>query len=352
MAESIGILMPNWIGDVVMATPAIRAVKERWPCARLVGIVRPYVQDVLAGLPWFDELLPVNRLGKSPVELWKLARELRRRKVDTFLSLRRSMPAFALARLSMARYRIGYGAGIFTWMLTASVRPPKDKNGKIAWSTCELYQHVVEAAGCVVTSKRLELATTPADESAADAAWDRLRLPAASNVVVLNAGSATSPARVWPEEHYAALAKRVVKELNAAVLIHCGPKERDAAASLVTRVGLPEVKSLGEIVGLPIGLSKAILRRARLLVTSDSGPRHLAAAFQTPTVVLAGPLDPAANGNGNPYESAIWTKPECAPCNQSHCPLDHHCCMRELPVEQVLQAIKQAWRYKAASVAA
>jgi heptosyltransferase-2 len=344
--------MPNWIGDVVMATPAIRALRQRWPQARLIGLVRPYVREVLAGLPWFDELIPVNKLGKSPRELWRLGTELRARQVDTMLLLRRSLPAVALARMSGAKQRVGYGAGFAAWMLTTHVYPPRNGDRTFAWSTCELYRRLAEATGCPVTSNQVELATSAADEAAADAAWQRLALPGAEQVVVLNAGSATSPARVWPEEHYAALASRLVRELRAAVLIHCGPKEREAAAQLAARANSPEVKSLGEVADLPLGLSKAILRRARLLVTSDSGPRHLAAAFQTPTVVLAGPLDPAANDSGNPNERSVWLKPQCAPCNQSHCPLQHHRCLRELSVEQVLQTVRLAWQARPKRLAA
>lgn len=344
MPDCISVLMPNWIGDVVMATPAIRALKQRWPQARLIGLVRPYVREVLAGLPWFDELIPVNKLGKSPRELWRLANDLRARNVDTMVLLRRSLPAVALARMSGAKRRIGYAAGFAAWMLTTHVYPPQKRDRTFAWSTCELYRRLVEATGCPVTSEQVELATSAADESAADAAWERLALPAADQVIVLNAGSATSPARVWPVERYAALASRLAQELNAAVLIHCGPKEREAAAQLAARANSHQVKSLGDIADLPLGLSKAILRRARLLVTSDSGPRHLAAAFQTPTVVLAGPIDPAANDSHNPHERAVWLKPECAPCNQSHCPLQHHRCLRELSVEQVLHSVRLAWQ--------
>lgn len=343
MPDSISILLPNWVGDVVMATPAIRALREHWPDVRLTGIVRPYVREVLAGLPWFDELISIDKLGKSPVAMWRLASELRSRKVDLMLLLRRSIPAIALGRLSGARQRVGYGAGFAAWMLTTNLYPPRNRAGSLAWSTCELYCRVVEAAGCPVNSKQVELATTEADEAAADGAWKQLGLPAPQNVVVLNAGSATSPARVWPEEHYAALAMRLVKGFNAAVLIHCGPKERESAAQLAARSGSSSVKSLGELADLPVGLSKAILRRARLLITSDSGPRHLAAAFQTPTLVLSGPIDPAANHSGNPFERAVWLKPECAPCNQSHCPLKHQRCLRDLSVDQVLTAVERVW---------
>lgn len=325
-----------------MATAALRAIRHAHPHAHVVGVARPYVREVLAGSAALDELLLVDRLGKSPRALWRTAKELRSRRVTTTILLRRSMPCIALAWLSGAKRRIGYGAGFGAWMLTQNVVPPRGAKSGFAWSTCELYQRIVEAAGCPMASSRLELTVTTADDAAADAVWAQLSLPPPDRVLVLNAGSA-SPAKVWPEERHAELAARMVATLGCTVLVHCGPKEREQASRIADLSRCAHVKSLSHIHDLPLGLSKAIVRRSRLVVTSCSGVRHLAAAFQTPTVVLSGPVDPASAYSGNLNERTVWLQPECAPCNRSVCPLQHHRCLRDLTVDQVLAAVSRLW---------
>src|SRR5690606_12992799 len=141
-------------------------------------------------------------------------------------------------------------------------------------------------------SSRLELATTEADEAAADAVWRQLELPSGERVVVLNTGGAFGSAKNWPMEHFAALAERIATDWGHSVLVNCGPKERDAASEIVARAADPRVVSLADEADLPIGLTKACIRRCRLLVTTDSGPRYLGIAFARPVVTLFGPTDP------------------------------------------------------------
>jgi heptosyltransferase-2 len=92
---------------------------------------------------------------------------------------------------------------------------------------------------------------------------------------------------------------------------------------------------MAEEANLPFGLAKAVLRRADLLVTSDSGPRHIAAAFQTPTIVLHGPMDPRLSRSDQPHLVEMRLDLSCSPCGRRSCPLGHHDCMRLLTVDDV-----------------
>jgi heptosyltransferase-2 len=157
--------------------------------------------------------------------------------------------------------------------------------------------------------------------------------------VVLNDNSASGTARAWGAERHAALARLLVERVpGVCVLVHCGPGDRDPARAIVAQAAHPRVAGLGDVAELPLGLSKAVYRRAALSVSSDSGPRHIAAAFGVPTVAILGPTDPLL-GRSDEIRCVEVRKPlVCSPCNEAVCPLGHHDCMRLITVEEVGQA--------------
>src|SRR5690606_22833250 len=129
----------------------------------------------------------------------------------------------------------------------------------------------------------MELATLPADESLADRAWQALGI-GQRPVVVLNSGAAFGASKLWPTEYFAELGQRIAAEWGHTVLVICGPNERSIAKQIVRLANHERVVSLaderlGQDFPLPIGLSKACVRRSALMVTTDSGPRHFAPAF-------------------------------------------------------------------------
>ena len=199
------------------------------------------------------------------------------------------------------------------------------------------YLALARVLGCRHGSIQLELATTPADESAADRAWNELGLAADERPVCLNTGGAFGPAKNWPAAYFAELATRLTNETGVAVLVLCGPAERAAAAEITRLADHPRVVSLAE-QPLSLGLSKACVRRAALLITTDSGPRHFAAAFQTPVITLFGPTHIAWTRTSHPHALHVLHPVPCGPCQRPICPEGHHRCMRELTPDHVLRA--------------
>jgi heptosyltransferase-2 len=197
-------------------------------------------------------------------------------------------------------------------------------------------------AGAARGPLRLELATTPADEARVDDVLGRL-FPAgdpAAPLVVFNDGGAYGPAKAWGADKFVGLTRLLHAARPAArVLVHCGPGDREEARRIAEAIGHPAVKSLADEPDLPFGLSKALLKRAAAVVTSDSGPRHMAAAFDTPTVVLHGPMDPRLSESDHPRLVEMRLDLPCSPCGQRTCPLGHHDCMRRLSVEDVGAAL-------------
>jgi heptosyltransferase-2 len=339
----IAIVLPNWIGDVVMATPAIRALRKlAGPDGQLIGLMRPYVAEVLAGTSWLDsQILYVKPKSKIRIAAPDVYQGLREARLDRVVLLTNSLRTAWIAWWSGARERIGYKGQGRSWMLTNRMAMPRIGADGKQISTIESYLRLAEAAGCEAESPRLELATTLADERAADEVWQWLRLPPGHEVVVFNTGGAYGAAKIWPAEHFAELAKQIVNRRGDKlwVLVNCGPAEREIARDIVARSGSPRVVSLADCDQLPIGLTKACVRRSRMVVSTDSGPRFMGIAFDKPVVTLFGPTDPVATATHYEAETSLSLSLDCQPCMERVCPLVHHRCMRDLTVERVYAAV-------------
>lgn len=339
----LGIFLPNWIGDVVMATPALRALRDHLGGdAHLVGVMRPYVAEVLAGTNWLDESIVYRKRSSRPeLSMGRAILQLRAARLDAVLLLTNSLRTAWMAWRSGAPQRIGTATDRRRWLLTDRIAQPSNALTGLPLAAIDTYLHLAARLGCPPQSPRLELATTAADEQAADAAWQRLGLPPGRQVVMFNTGGAFGDAKSWPAEHFAELARRIASEWNLSVLVNCGPAERDAAEEIVTRAADRRVQSLAGESQLPLGLSKACIRRARLLVSTDSGPRYFGIAFGKPVVTLFGPTDPRMVESHYVKERVLSLGLDCQPCMERSCPLGHHGCMRDLSPELVYRAVER-----------
>jgi heptosyltransferase-2 len=156
---------------------------------------------------------------------------------------------------------------------------------------------------------------------------------------VLNSSGAYGAAKLWPAEHFAQLARRIATTKGLAVLVTCGPKERAVARKIVELAAHPRVVSLAD-EPISIGLTKACIRRSRLMVTTDSGPRFFGIAFGLPVITLFGPTDPAWTRTHEAREICLAHEVPCGPCGRRVCPLAHHDCMRLLTAEGVFEAVR------------
>ena len=363
----IVVILPRWVGDLVMSTPMLRAVREHFgPSARLTGVAKPMFAELLEGTPWLDRMVFYDRHSRDPERQFRaVARHLRADPADIALIVPNSLSSAALAWAGGARRRVGFARHGRRWLLTdplAAPRATSGKGGSALWSPAAWFRvepaspagHAMDLAERIGVPRQpltLGLATTPADESLADEVLGRL-FPAPLSgavgpLIVFNDNGAYGPSKSWGTGRFAALAKLAIERLpGARVLVHCGPGDRDEARSLVRAADDPAVQSLADEPKLPFGLSKAVLRRADVLVTSDSGPRHIAAAFATPTVVLHGPMDPRLSRSDQRHLVEMRLDLPCSPCGRRVCPLGHHDCMRLLTVEDVgstmLQLLKDA----------
>lgn len=335
----IAVFCPNLIGDTVMATPAIRAIRKKYPDARFVGVIKTGSRATLDGTTWFDDIFPYHpRSPHAEERTYGLVRRLRQERFDLAVLFPNSFRSALIAWLAGIPRRVGYARGGRAPLLTDRLAPPRDASGRFLVSPAvEYYLALAHHLGCPSESVRLELATTPADEAAADETWNALGLNEAERVVCLNTGGAFGPAKSWPNAHFGVLARRLVEETGCSILVLCGPSERDNAREIARLANHPRVVSLAD-QKLSLGLSKASIRRSALLVTTDSGPRHFAAAFNVPVVSLFGPTHIGWTRTNHPLAIHLQHRVPCGPCQKPVCHLKHHRCMTELLPDTVFKA--------------
>jgi lipopolysaccharide heptosyltransferase II len=339
----IALFLPNWVGDVVMATPAIRAVRERFPAARLVGVCRPYVATVVEGAPWFDHLILHDKKGPREHRGFAVVSQLRREDIDAAVLFPNSFRSALFAWLGGCRRRIGFDRYGRSFFLTNQLQPVRDERGMLKPSpVIDDYNRLARVLGATDPGHRMELFTTPADEVAAERVWADTGMHSAAEVIGLNPGAAFGAAKHWPAESFAELARQFVDRRGSRVLVLCGPNERELAQEIVTLSRRPGVRSLADFP-ISIGLSKACVRKLDLLVTTDSGPRHFAAAFGRPVVTLFGPTFVEWTETHYPKAVHLQKKVPCGPCQLRVCPLDHRC-MRDLSPAEVFDASSQLLR--------
>lgn len=343
----LAIFLPNWIGDVVMATPALRAVRNRFPAAEIVGVMRPYVADVLAGTGLLDRSLFYNPRGNVAEQRgWTFVRSLRAEKLDAALLLTNSLRTGWLAWLSGASRRIGMARDLRGLLLTDRVLP---RLRSIPHPVMDEYLRLAEVLGCSANRYPIELAVQSEDVSRLDEFWNSVAAARHTSVaslrnryVCLNTGGAFGAAKNWPKQYFAQLAHQIA-ETGKTVLVVCGPSERDDARWIASAANHASVLSLAD-ARLSIGLTKAAIQGADLLVTTDSGPRHFAAAFGVPVITLFGPTHIEWSETRYDKSEHLQLKLDCGPCQQRECPLKHHRCMQDLSVETVFESVQRQLR--------
>lgn len=336
----VGIILPNWIGDVVMATPTLRALRHYLGNeSQLIGIMRPYVKEVLQGTSWLDQtLFYEKRPTQREYRFSTVLRQLQSEQLDAMLMLNNSLRTAWLAYRSGASRRIGYVRNGRGPLLTDKLYAARE-NGK--WKPVSAVDFFLETAytlGCPEEELRLELATTEYEEAIAERTWNQLGL--GTEVIAFNTGGAKGAAKHWPMDSYVDLAKRIVAERREAqVLVLCGPNEQEAASQIARQVNHDRVVSMAD-QDLSLGASKAMIRRSQLLVSTDSGPRHIGHAFDVPVITLFGSIDPRWSETYHPKAVTMMHKVPCGPCGKAECSVSGHPCMTGLTVDRVMNAVR------------
>lgn len=290
------VLLPNWMGDAVMAEPALRALAAATPDVEMIGIGRAASVAALRGHTSFANFSVLNDRGL--LGPWKAGLALKAFGADEILVLRNSPRSALQAKISGASTRIGFARGGRSSLLTHAITPPQASSPTPA---VDDYARLVEAAYDIaipVAERTPQLQTTAHERLAAATLLEGLTGP----IVAIVPGGSKLEKR-WPAERFAAVADA----LSASVVLLGAPNEADTLEA-VTNAAQTPVRNLIDR-GLSLDSIRGVIERADLLITNDTGPRHLAAALSTPAIVLFGPTDHRWTSLPNVDETLLLSEP-------------------------------------------
>ncbi len=329
-AQQILALAPNWIGDAVMCTPALRALRHRYPDAQFSVAGREGVCALLSDTPWIDRLIELPE-KPSFSRMLAIARKIRPAGRDLVVVFPHSFRAALFARLVGGRQRLGYARNGRAWLLTHACAPHRESGRITPVYMAREYVELVAALGCEDDGTGLELGLS--ENVLQDV---KAQLAADKPVIAIAPGAAFGPSKRWMPEAFAETVNRINAVCPATFLLLTGPGEeaiRDAILERATVEFMPMPRADAGLAAL-----KAVISLVDVLICNDSGPRHIAVAFKRPIVCVMGPTSPKYSEG--PYEigQVLRVPLDCSPCQQPVCPLEHHRCMRDISPEQVAQA--------------
>jgi len=331
--QNILVRMPNWVGDLVMATPVLTDLKAAFPKASITAMCRKPLCDLLKKDVSIDELFCFEKPSNDFLRrkgLRDIIGKVQTGKYDVGVLLTNSFSSAWWFWQGKVKRRIGYADHFRSFLLTDPVKLASDK------------EHLVDSFKkllfplCVPVSKtkpRLYLTEKEIEESK-ELLYQRGYVRGAK-IIGINPGAAYGSAKCWPPERFKAIAKKIIDEIDGYVVFFGDTN----TASLVKEIssGLPsKVIDLAGVTNLRE--LACIIKDCNVLVTNDSGPMHIADALGTPLVALFGSTDSEITG---PYEqrgNVIKKDVECSPCFKRTCPIDFRC-MKGISVDEVAQKV-------------
>jgi len=324
---------PNWVGDAVMATPALRAVRNAFPESRITLLCKPGIAEVLSGLPFYDETVDAPGKGSGP-GLMSVASALRKRRFDLALILTHSFRSALVACLAGARRRVGYDLQGRGFMLTDALQAPMEGRKKRPEYMAEEYLRIISFVGCTSSRRCPELAVTPEAMSLSQEILAPADAETKGPLVGIAPGASFGPSKLWYAEKWAAVADGLAERFGASIVILTAPAEYDVYRQIESKMSVRPVHVDEKLMSLP--LLKALVSRLKLLLCTDSGARHVAVGFGVPTVVIMGPTDPRYTATDCEKGAVIREEVDCGPCQQKVCTTDHRC-MTRITSEKVLK---------------
>ncbi|HMD10629.1 MAG TPA: lipopolysaccharide heptosyltransferase II [Candidatus Acidoferrum sp.] len=322
----------NWVGDAIMALPALRCVRSRFPEAEITILARPYVAFIYQNQQVCDKTVFLDY--KSDI-----VDELRAQKFDVALLLQNAFEAAWLAWRAGIPERIGYARDGRSLLLTKAVPVPKP--GEIPLHEQYYYLELLRRAGWLASLPSQSFIGLDVPEENRQRAAEFLLSSGVSPHsmrIAIGAGASYGSAKCWPPDRFAELANRLQAHGSAEVILFGTSSEAPVSSAIAMGMHRPPIDLTGEtsISDLP-----ALLSQCHLFIGNDSGAMHVAAAVGLPVVAVFGPTDPFGTAPVTPRCSIVQEKPYCSPCFLRRCPTDHRCMTHVTP--NVVEDAARQW---------
>jgi heptosyltransferase-2 len=323
--------MPNWLGDVIMALPALRAAREHWPDAHL-AVAAPWpMLPLLTAFPGVAEGVPLLARSWRDAESFRQDVDaVRRGTFDVALLFTNSFASARVMRRAGVPQRWGYASDLRTPLLTRAVKKSRARDRGRHHS--DYYARLVQALGCAPPAAISRL-PVPAEWFAAG---DRVLADAGAapsdRLIAFAPGAAYGQAKQWPPALVARAMAACAHELSATCLVVGAESDRPTAHSVLQEMtrdlprgaGVPAAPFVDLVGRTDLPTLAGVLARSRAIVSNDSGPMHLASAVGTPVVATFGATDELATSPLGPH-TIVAGHAWCRPCLRRECPIDHRC---------------------------
>ncbi len=335
--ERIWLRAPNWLGDFVMATATFERVRAAFPTAHITAGMRPFLKPMVKGCDYFDEVVETPKKGG----LWRQVCEMRGRRFDLAIVLPNSPVTGLIPFLARVPLRLGYRQGrpgLMNLGRAAEVRRRwwQRREGPRRWATPmpQYYHDLLDELGIPAGGLHPHLPVTDEDEAWVDRHLESRGVPSDQKLLLLVVGANYGASKLWMPERFAAISRHFQDRHGMRALVLVGPEEIPLGERIAEEgEALPMTTPV-----LPLNALRALIRRGSLMVTGDTGPRHMANAFDLPVVCMMGPNDPNYTDYCMEHTALIRKELECSPCQRKVCPLGHQRCMRDITVDEVAAA--------------
>ena len=339
--EKILVVLPNWVGDAVLATPALRALRKQYADSKITFLLRPYLAELFGGNQWADDMIywPGRKKGFKRQTTLTLIKQLRTAEFDMVVLLANSVRSALISSLAKIPRRVGYdrdGRGMF---LTDKLLPDRYNGRFLPVSALKYYLNIADYLSCRTSNYQLELPTEPQFEHEVESLFVRHGLDASKGFAVINPGASFGPAKCWQAESFARTADHLAEKYGLNIVVSCSPREVPIARKVIAEMKHPALALADPVIGL--GTLKALIKHCSILVTNDTGPRHFAAAFGVPLVTIFGPTDPRWTETLYVRERQVRIEVDCGPCMKRTCSEKHHKCMRDIQPKRVLEQVHE-----------
>lgn len=341
---------PNWLGDLVMATPGLRSLRAGFPEARITLHVRPGLESLLAGSPDVDRIETLHAYHRGPFSLLSEARRWKAsHRSDLGICLPDSFSSALFMKCAGVRKIVGYAQPGRGWLLDQAIQPLTRQTHRSWVSREEHVLGLMRALGCpdLGTGLSLPVADEDRDELAKILAARGDSIEASMPRVVLAPGASYGSSKRWPIAHFASVGD-ALQEAGAQVLLVGTSEEAELTRAVKTAMRAPVLDLAG---ALALGPLKVLIGEARLLIANDAGCRHIAAAFGTPSLIFFGSTSVEKTPLNLEAVQVFERSLSCRPCYKRVCPRPGHPCLAGIEPEAVSEAARQiltkAWQPEA-----
>ena len=321
---------PGAIGDLLHALPSLKALKHKFPAAHISIVVSPELEALVQDTSIADQIIVFDKakIKKSFSDFLGFGLQLRKCHYDLFIDLQPSIRSFLVRQLSGAKQRLVYRKQI------------RIRTGGRRLHAAENFMETLKPLGIDESVQNIVLPVQNEARRSVDRFLLRKKYEGSRVLIALNCSvGAARPARNWFSERFAALGDRLIRELGAAIIFIGGKEDQELTSNVMAAMN---EKALSVAGVFSIAETAALLARCACLVSSDTGPLHLATAMQTPVVGLFGSTDPDRTGPLGKGHQVLVKKLSCVPCEAKYCPIGTRACMDAITVDDVFEAVRKA----------